>query len=103
MTQFMPLTDEEQARRNSTDTPEHERIRLYARDLRVTAEAYAKAADAKGLRKDCASYLYAESVRLTVESGLWFDRADELEAREGDEPTDSAGRPIYLREEARDA
>lgn len=73
------LSTAEREALNRADTPEHERVRLYARDLRSTAEAYAVAADAPGLRKDAARYLYAESMRLTRESGFYFDRADELE------------------------
>lgn len=73
------LTPDERSARNSADTPQHVRHRLYAQDLRCTAEAYAVAADAPGLRKDAARYLFAESVRLTRESGLWSDYADEQE------------------------
>jgi hypothetical protein len=76
---FNPLTPDERAAMNHTGTPEHERTRLYARDMRYRAEAYALAADAPGLRKDAARFLYAESVRLTHESGLWLDHADYLE------------------------
>jgi len=74
------LTDDERATMNSTDTTRGERMRLYAKTLRATAEAYACAADAPGLRKDAARYLYAESMRLTRESGAALDAADDLAA-----------------------
>jgi hypothetical protein len=72
----MPLTDEERAALNSIDTPAHERRRLYARDLRVTAEAYATAADAPGLGASAKAFLSSEAGRLTRESGGQFDLAD---------------------------
>ena len=78
-TQWPALTEDERAALNSTDTPEAERMRLYGRDLRATAAAYAVAADAPGLRKDAARFLYAESVRLHNEGGHALDRADQME------------------------
>jgi hypothetical protein len=80
MVHSSPLTADELAAEQNVNTPVNERIRLYARRLREHAECYAVAADAPGLRKDAARYLYAESTRLTRESGLWFDKADELDA-----------------------
>lgn len=53
--------------------------RAYADDLDAHSRAYAMAADAKGLRKDAARFLYAESLRLHSEAGIVRDRADELE------------------------
>jgi hypothetical protein len=79
------LTAEERDAKNSTTTPASERMRLYGRDLRATAQAYAVAADAPGLRKDAAKYLFAESMRLTREGGAALDRADELETQEAEE------------------
>jgi hypothetical protein len=59
------------------DNPEF--IRAYAADLTGTAKAYAIAADAPGLRKDAARYLFAESMRLLREAGHNIDRADDME------------------------
>lgn len=73
------LSDEERAAMNSTRTSESDRLRLYGRDLRATAQAYAVAADAPGLRKDAARYLFQESERLFREGGAALDRADDLE------------------------
>lgn len=66
----------------STTVATSQETREYADRLRKTSEAYAIAADATGLRKDAARYLYNESLRLHRESGLWSDYADELESTE---------------------
>jgi hypothetical protein len=73
------LTDDERAQMNSADTTADVRMRLYAKNLLATSEAYIVAADAPGLRKDAARYLYTESVRLHREAMAAFGRADELE------------------------
>lgn len=62
------------------NAPSHQRERVYAAELEAHSVAYAVAADAPGLRKDCARYLYAESLRLHQEAGLHQDRADTLES-----------------------
>lgn len=76
------LTDEERAARNSVQTPEHERMRLYGRDLRATSQAYAVAADAPGLRKDAARFLFQESLRLDREGMAALERADAMETQD---------------------
>ena len=79
---YAPLTDLEKAEMTSTNTPQHERQRLYGRKLLATSEAYATAADAVGLRKDAARYLLAESLRLHTEGLLALDWADQMEEAE---------------------
>jgi hypothetical protein len=65
--------------RNDAAARESDRMRAYAADLEATSRAYVIAADAPGLRRDCARYLYSESLRLHRESGAAEDRADDLE------------------------
>jgi hypothetical protein len=60
-------------------TEASDRMRAYGINLRATAKAYAVAADAPGLRKDAARYLFSESMRLMREGGAALDRADEME------------------------
>ena len=73
------LTEDEVARLNHVDTPRHERQRLYAKRLRAVADAYVVAADAPGLAKSAARYLYAEGSRLTRESMFAYELADAFE------------------------
>jgi hypothetical protein len=60
------------------ETPESRRE--YAERLEATSKAYATAADAVGLRKDAARYLYSEALRLHREAVANMDRADEIES-----------------------
>jgi hypothetical protein len=78
---FQPLTDEERDTLNRAGTSLSERSRLYAKRLYFTAQSYAIAADAVGLRKDAAKYLYAESLRLHREAGIAADLADVYASR----------------------
>jgi hypothetical protein len=72
------LTEEERDALNNSGTSQEERHRLYAQDLRHTGECYAVAADAPGLRKDAARYLYQESMRLINEANIYQDRLEAL-------------------------
>jgi hypothetical protein len=58
---------------------ESDRMREYALSLETHSKAYAMAADAPGLRKDAARFLFNESMRLHREFGAAIDRADNLE------------------------
>ena len=80
--EYAPLTNEERDTMNRVSTPRSEATRLYARDLMATADAYLKAADAPGMRKDASKYLASEAARLHREARLHLDRADNLELDE---------------------
>jgi hypothetical protein len=73
------LTPEEWAALNSVHTPRPERQRLYGKRLRATADAYIVAADAPGLAKSAARYLFAEGMRLTSESAFAYELADVMD------------------------
>ena len=61
-----------------TEERESTRLYAYAERLEATSKAYAIAADAPGLRKDAARYLYSECLRLHAQAGIVVDRADHL-------------------------
>ncbi len=77
--QNLPLTEDENIALNSASSTQSLRARLYGRKLLFVAQSYAIAADAVGLRKDAAKYLFNESMRLTREGMAAIDHADELE------------------------